>query len=53
LVELPGKAAGQGLHAMVQNAESMVKFYNNAVFCIMCPQEQQQQEQQQEQQSKT
>jgi hypothetical protein len=33
---LPGKAAGQGcrarLHAMVQNAESMVKLENNAVF---------------------
>jgi hypothetical protein len=50
---LPGKAPGQGswarLHAMVQcqYAESMVKLVDNAVFSLMCPQEQQ------EQQSKT
>jgi hypothetical protein len=37
------------LHAMVQcqYAESMVKLVENAVFWLMCPQEQQQEEQQQ------
>jgi hypothetical protein len=29
---LPGKAAWQGVHAMVQYAESMVKLGNNALF---------------------
>jgi hypothetical protein len=47
---LPGKAAGQGcrarLHAMVQYAESMVKLDNNAVFLLMCPQQEQQEQQQ-------
>jgi hypothetical protein len=33
------------LHTMVQYAESMEKLVENAVFLLMCPQEQQEQQQ--------
>jgi hypothetical protein len=53
---LPGKAASKAawqwcMQSMVQYAESMVKLDNNAVFWLICPQEQEQEQLQQ--QSKT